>query len=127
MANRISLVVDDEASVRKFISATLRLADFLTFEAEDGAQALRIVRDLGDDIALIVSDIQMPNGDGLTFARAVKEVYPAVPIILVSGCNEPDGDFALFLRKPFPASALLEAVRSLVSDELMAVPAGDRP
>ena len=120
-------MVDDEPSVRKFISAILRREDFQTVEAEGGAHALRILRELGEDVALIVSDIQMPNGDGLTFARTVNEVYPMVPIILVSGCNEPDERFALFLRKPFPASALLEAVRRLVSDESTAVPAGDRP
>jgi CheY-like chemotaxis protein len=102
MANRISLVVDDDADVRKFISATLQREDFQTVEAEDGAQALRIVRELGEDVALIVSDIQMPNGDGLTFARAVNKAYPAVPIILVSGCSEPSAEFDYFLRKPFP-------------------------
>jgi len=126
MANRISLVVDDDAAVRKFISATLQREDFQTVEAEDGAQAFRFVRELEGDVALIVSDIDMPNGDGLTLARAVNEAYPAVPVVLVSGCNEPHGDFALFLRKPFPASALLEAVRSLVSDEVTAVQVDDR-
>jgi len=118
-------VVDDEASVRRFISATLQRAGFLTVEAENGIQALRIVRELGDDIAVIVSDIQMPNGDGLTLARAVRQASPTVPIILVSGCNEPDGDYAFFLRKPFQPSALLDAVRSLVAVGVTAVPVGD--
>jgi CheY-like chemotaxis protein len=116
MTGRISLVADDDASVRKLISATLQEEDFQAVEAEDGAQALRIVRELGNHIALIVSDVQMPNGDGLTFARAVKRAFPAVPIILVSGCSEPSAEFDFFLRKPFPPSALLEAVRSLVAD-----------
>jgi len=71
MANRVSLVVDDEASVRSFISAILRRDDFQTVEAEDGAQALRFLRELEGDVVLIVSDIDMPNGDGLTLARAV--------------------------------------------------------
>ena len=125
LGHRISHVVDDEPAVREFLSAILHLEHFQSVEAEDGAKGLQIVQELGDDVVLIVSDIHMPNGDGVTFAHAVKAAFPAVPIILVSGCAEPDPEFS-FLRKPLPPSALLNAIRSLVSDELMAVLAGDR-
>ena len=119
---RISVVVDDEPSVRKYISAILKREHFQTVEAGDGAHGLRILQELGDEVALIVSDIHMPNGDGVTFARAVKASFPAVPIILVSGCAEPGSDFD-FIRKPFLPSALLETVRKLVADNSTTVPA----
>lgn len=119
---RISLVVDDEPSVRKYITAILRTEHFQTVEAEDGAHGLRIVQELGDEVALIVTDIQMPNGDGVAFAQAVKASFPAVPIILVSGQAEPNPEFG-FVRKPFLPSALLSAVRELVGDSLITVPA----
>ena len=119
---RISLVVDDEPSVRKYITAILRTEHFQTVEAEDGAHGLRIVQELGDEVALIVSDIQMPNVDGVAFAQAVKASFPAVPIILVSGRAEPNPEFG-FIQKPFLPSTLLNAVRQLVSDNLITVPA----
>ena len=119
---RISLVVDDEPSVRKFISAILQREHFQTVEAGDGAHGLRIVQELGDEVALIVSDIHMPNGDGVAFAQAVKAAFPAVPIILVSGQAEPHPEFG-FIRKPFLPSALLNAVREIVADNSRTVPA----
>ena len=119
---RISLVVDDEPSVRKYITAILRTEHFQTVEAEDSAHGLRIVQELGDEVALIVSDIQMPNGDGVAFAQAVKASFPLVPIILVSGQAEPNLEFG-FIQKPFLPGALLNAVRQLVSNNLVTVPA----
>jgi CheY-like chemotaxis protein len=119
---RISVVVDDEPSVRKYISAILRREHFETVEAGDGAHGLRIVQELGAEVALIVTDIHMPNGDGVTFAQTVKAAFPTVPIILVSGCAEPVPEFR-FLRKPFQPSALLETVRKLVVDNSTTVPA----
>ncbi len=122
MGQRISVVVDDEPSIRKYIAAILRREHFQTVEAEDGAKGLRIVQKLGDDVALIVSDIQMPNCDGVTFAHAVKAAFPAVPMILVSGCAQPNPEFD-FIRKPVQPSALLQTVRKLMADDLRAVPA----
>ena len=119
---RISLVVDDEPAVRKFISAILQREHFQTVEAGDGAHGLRIVQELGDEVALIVSDIHMPNGDGVTFAQSVKAEFPAVPIILVSGQAERHPEFG-FVRKPFQPSALLNAVREVVAGNLTTVPA----
>ena len=119
---RISVVVDDEPSVRKFISAILQRENFQTVEAGDGAHGLRIVQELGDEVALIVSDIHMPNGDGVAFAQAVKAEFPAVPIILVSGQAERHPEFG-FIRNPFLPSALLNAVREIVADNSRTVPA----
>jgi CheY-like chemotaxis protein len=123
MGQRISLVVDDEPVVRKYIAAILNGEHLQTVEAGDGADGLRIVRELGDDVALIVSDIQMPKGDGVTFAHAVKAAFPAVPIILISGGAEPSPEFG-FIRKPFQPSTLMRAVRALgVGDEPPTLPA----
>src|ERR1017187_2072254 len=62
----LSLVVDDEPAVRGLTSAILREEGFQTLEASDGTQALQIVLALEGEVDLIVSDIQMPNGDGLS-------------------------------------------------------------
>jgi two-component system cell cycle sensor histidine kinase/response regulator CckA len=117
----VSLVVDDEPTVRRYVSTILEREHFRTLEAEDGAHALQIVRELGGGVDLIVSDIQMPNGDGLTFARAVKNSFPAVPVILVSGFVEPDSCFE-FVQKPFLPATLVRAVRKLFASKAATKP-----
>jgi two-component system cell cycle sensor histidine kinase/response regulator CckA len=107
-----SLVVDDEPAVRRYVIAILQSENFLTLEAEDGAQALQMVRELDGDVDLIVSDIQMPNVDGLNLANAVKKSFPAVPVILVSGNGRPDAGFE-FVKKPFLPATLIGVVRKL--------------
>jgi two-component system C4-dicarboxylate transport response regulator DctD len=115
---RISVVVDDDPSVRRFITTILRLEDFETVEAEGGNQGLELVRDLGESVDLIVSDIQMPRGDGLSLARAVKESFPSIPIILVSGRAAPEGEYDGFVQKPFASQELLETVRTVVANKV---------
>ena len=110
----VSLVVDDEPSVRKYVRNILEREHFRTLEAEDGSRALQIVQELGGGVDLIVTDIQMPNGDGLRLAHSVKESFPAVPVILVSGETRPDPDAGFeFVQKPFLPMTLVTAVRKL--------------
>jgi two-component system, cell cycle response regulator CpdR len=85
MLYKISLVVDDEPSVRNFIMAVLQSDGFQSIEAENGAQALELLRKPGTDVDLVVTDIKMPLMDGMTLACSVRAEFPAIPIILVSG------------------------------------------
>ncbi len=112
----VSLVVDDEPSVRRYVTALLQQENFQTLEAENGADALKIVQELDGNVDLIVTDIQMPNGDGLSLAHAVKEWFPSVPVILVSGTAEPDFAFE-FVKKPFLPSTLMDVVRKIIPAE----------
>jgi CheY-like chemotaxis protein len=108
----VTLVVDDEPAVRKYIAAILRKEHLETVEAADGAEGMQIVRTMGAELGLIVSDIQMPNLDGVSFAYAVKAAHPDIPILLISGREDSSPGFA-FLRKPFLPNVLLAAVRRL--------------
>jgi CheY-like chemotaxis protein len=112
----VCLVVDDEPFVRRYISTILQREHFRTLEAEDAAHALQTVRELGGGVDLIVSDIQMPDGDGVSFAQGIKQLFPTVPIILVSGNSLPDGggDFE-FVKKPFVPATLMTVVWKLVT------------
>jgi two-component system cell cycle sensor histidine kinase/response regulator CckA len=107
------LIVDDESSVRAYVRVVLEQEQFRTFEAEDGIQALRLVEKLGDALDLIVSDINMPNGDGVTFVCCVRELFPVLPIILISGYTDQElhsSIFFEFVRKPFLPVTLLTAI-----------------
>lgn len=117
MQSKTCLIVDDESSVRAYVKAILEREQFQTFEAQDGIQALRLVEKLGDLLDLIVSDIRMPGGDGVTFVSSVRESFPILPIILISGYAElerpehPGASFE-FVQKPFLPPALLMAVEN---------------
>jgi two-component system cell cycle sensor histidine kinase/response regulator CckA len=110
----VSLVVDDEPTVRKYVSTILKRENFQTLEAQDGTQALRIVQELGGRVDLIVSDLQMPNGDGLSFVQAVKNSFPGICVILISGNAQPDAAFE-FVKKPFLPTTLVSAVRRVLA------------
>jgi hypothetical protein len=106
----------DRRNDRQHLSRRLDAAAsvFLTYPAGSVAQFLRPWWNHGNSHAR--------NGDGVTFAQAVKAEFPAVPIILVSGQAEPHPEFG-FIRKPFQPSALLNAVREVVAGNLTTVPA----
>jgi CheY-like chemotaxis protein len=110
----LSLVVDDEPKIRAYINAVLRREFFETLEAEGGNQALEMVNVAGGAIDLIVTDLQMPKGDGLSFANAVRKTFPAIPIVLLSGHTKPDTVFE-FVEKPFAADTLAQVIRKLVA------------
>ena len=79
------LVVDDEADVRKFLTAILEKHGYETVTAEDGKVALEIARRERPD--LVTLDLHMPHGTGTDFYRkfARSHDYEDTPIIIVSG------------------------------------------
>ena len=111
----LCIVVDDDAEIRAYIQEILQREGFETLEAEGGNAALEIVKMLGGRLDLIVTDIQMPQGDGLSFANAVTKVFPSVPVILVSVRTRPDTDFE-FVEKPFGFATLMRAVRKFITN-----------
>ena len=117
-----SLVLDDEPSIRTLIRAILSQAGFHTLEAEDGARGLEIMRQSGGAVDLVVTDIKMPDVDGITFACSVRQSHPRVRIILVSGYS--DGEASLqfdgFVQKPFRVNALLEEVHKVMRERINA-------
>jgi DNA-binding NtrC family response regulator len=109
----VCLVVDDQPSVRTYVSTILQQEEFQTLEAEDGAHAFQIAQELDGGLDLVISDVQVPDGDGLSFAKALNRSFPAVPVILISGGQKPDGGFE-FIEKPFLPATLMSAVWKLL-------------
>ena len=64
------LIVDDSASVRQVVSISLRNAGYDVMEGSDGKDALSKLK--GQKVHLIISDVNMPNMDGISFVKAVK-------------------------------------------------------
>src|SRR4028119_685168 len=82
------LVVDDEASIQKLVSSALRRAGYDVTIASDGAEALLRLNEAIPD--LIVSDVMMPNIDGLELVQRVRAdpALRAVPIVLLTAKGE---------------------------------------
>jgi two-component system, cell cycle sensor histidine kinase and response regulator CckA len=110
----LSLVVDDDSAIRTYIRSILHAESFETLEAADGKNALKIVLMLDGGVDLIITDIHMPGGDGISLARAVRASYPSVAIILVSGYGEPDAIFDL-VEKSFSWATMVRAVRRVMA------------
>lgn len=121
MQNRLALVVDDEPSIRRYVSVILQSNGFETVEAKNGGEGWRVVQTFGGRLDLIVSDIQMPEGDGISLARSVGACYPSIPFVLVSGYVRPELSLEVaFLQKPFLPSQFLRVVHKLIGYQAQA-------
>jgi two-component system chemotaxis response regulator CheY len=119
------LVIDDSAMMRKIVLRTLKMAEIefdQVFEAENGSEALTILRD--SKVALVMCDINMPIMSGLEFLSKVKEenLAPGVPIVMVTTeGSEPQVKQALlsgakgYIRKPFTLDHIKNNVRPLLA------------
>lgn len=115
------LIVDDSASIRQVVSIALRGAGYEVLEGSDGKDALSKLT--GQKIHLIISDVNMPNMDGISFLKAVKTnpSYKFTPVIMLTTeagqdkMNEGRAAGAkAWLVKPFQPQQMLDAVTKLV-------------
>jgi two-component system chemotaxis response regulator CheY len=115
------LTVDDSVSLRKLVANTLASAGHQVFEASNGAEALSILR--GNTCSLILSDLNMPVMDGLTFIRHVRGLaaYKFVPILILTTEMDPakkkeakDAGATGWLVKPFDPVQLLNTIRKVL-------------
>ena len=111
------LVVDDEPAVLSVAQRLLDRGGFTTLAAPNGVAALEILERYGQDIGLVLLDLTMPEMDGNeTYAR-LRERFPDLPVILVSGYSESEvavkftGEgLAGFIQKPYHPTRLLRQV-----------------
>ncbi len=115
------MIVDDSASIRQAVSQALKAAGYDVIECLDGEDALGKLT--GQKIHLIISDVNMPNMDGISFVKAVKQMpdYKFTPVIMlttesVEGKRR-EGQSAgvkAWVVKPFKPEQALRAVEKLV-------------
>ena len=110
------LVVDDEPQITRVLKTTLSSHGYGTRTARDGDEALQIFRDWAPD--LIITDLRMPNMDGLELCRHVRQ-KSQVPIIVLSVKGEEkikvealDAGADDYVTKPFNVNELLARVRA---------------
>jgi two-component system chemotaxis response regulator CheY len=117
MGKRV-MAVDDSATVRKVLQATLISAGYEVVEAVDGADALKKLSD--DSVDMLVTDLNMPNLDGIDLIQEVRQ-KPGnrfMPIIMLTSESQPEKKSAGkaagasgWITKPFNPDQLLAVVR----------------
>lgn len=115
------LIVDDSASVRQVVGIALKGAGYDVLEGFDGQHALTQLK--GQKVHLIISDVNMPNMDGITFLKSVKALpaYRFTPVIMLTTESQEErknegrtAGAKAWVVKPFQPAALLSAVEKLV-------------
>jgi two-component system chemotaxis response regulator CheY len=115
------LIVDDSISIRQVVGMALRGAGFEVIEGVDGKDAL--TKCDGRKIHLVISDVNMPNMDGITFVTELKKLaaYRFTPVIMLTTEGSDDKKAAgkaagakAWVVKPFKAEQMLDAVNKLI-------------
>jgi DNA-binding NtrC family response regulator len=112
-------MVEDEMLIRMMVSDELREENFDVIEATSADEAMTILRSPAH-VDVIVSDVRMPGSiDGIGLLIAVRDLFPTLPVIIVSGHSNHDEAMTNgareFLRKPFALEGVVNAVRSALS------------
>ena len=116
------LVVDDEPSIRSLLKRFLSKSGYMVLESADGRDALEQLRQTKVD--LLISDIVMPERDGLEVLRSLRKDFAGLKVIVMSGAF--DGRFLrtaemlgahATLQKPLKMNLVLETVREALSSK----------
>jgi two-component system cell cycle sensor histidine kinase/response regulator CckA len=116
------LLVEDEEGLRSLNARGLRSRGYSVIEASNGIEAMEALEQENGGVDLVVSDVVMPEMDGPTLLKVMRERNPDLKIIFVSGYAEdafekslPQNQQFAFLPKPFTLSQLVAAVKQTMA------------
>lgn len=119
------LIIDDDAGVRRVLRQLLEREGFLVAEAEDGRKGVELFRQHPAD--LIITDILMPEMDGVETIIMLRREFPGIKVIAMSGGGRRRAEDYLpaahrlgahhVIEKPFEIQPLLAAIRGLVGQQ----------
>ena len=113
------MVVDDEPNIRELLATSLRFAGFEVHAAGDGATALRLVKQVNPD--LVVLDVMLPDMDGFTLTRRLREKGHHVPVVFLTARDDTSdkvtgltvgGDD--YVTKPFSLEEVVARIRAVL-------------
>jgi two-component system chemotaxis response regulator CheY len=116
------MTVDDSATVRQMTGLVLRGAGYAVIEAVDGVDGLSKLA--GQEMDLILTDLNMPNMDGLEFTRQIRKLpkYKFVPVVLLTTESQPEkkqegkaAGATAWIVKPFNPDQLLAVVKKVIT------------
>ncbi len=118
----IILLVEDNHQLRESLAEVLRVLGYQVLEAEDGHRALELVESPDTTMDLLITDVVMPGIPGTTLANQLRQRFPGLPVILMSGHlhgheRPDDGDpDVILLPKPTSVKDLAATIRKLLDE-----------
>ncbi len=101
--------------VRNMACIALEDEGYLVLSAGDGEQALSVSRQFPGTIHALLSDVKMPNLDGLELRKTILTERPGIKVLLMSGYTESPVENIPVLSKPFVAGVLTQRMRELLA------------
>ena len=119
-SSRRILVVDDEPRTREAVALYLQGLGYRVETTGDAQSGLAVVR---NGVDLVITDIRMPEMDGIEFLQEIRSVHPGLPVILITGYPGPEASWdarqleaTAFLSKPFRLETLATHVRMIFGE-----------
>lgn len=112
------MVVEDEAPVRRLMSNSLKKQGYRVLEAANAQTALDLFEQQGDQVRLLIADLQLPGMGGAELSELVLSCHPGLKVLYICAFAAgvlPDGPKVDFLRKPFRVNVFIEKVKGLVT------------
>jgi two-component system, response regulator FlrC len=118
------LIVEDDAALREALVDTLRAAGLMALSAADSSSALQLLA--SEEIALVISDVQMPGANGYELLASIKRMRPYLPVVLMTAYGTVAQAVAAmregatdYIVKPFDAQALIDMARRQLAARVM--------
>ena len=115
------LLVEDNREVRRYTKKVLKKYNYNVFSAESGKKALTLLNKIDKEIALLITDIVMPDMNGKKLYQKIKKDYPHLKVLYISGYTRNiidekgiKNDKVNFLKKPFTPKELTNAIREIL-------------
>ncbi len=108
------LVVDDEVFILRMVERMLSEAGYEVLTARGGDDAIAIVKQRGHELSLVLTDVVMPDLDGIAVAQACRTAVPRIPVLLMSAFGIVNTAGLPIIAKPFTSKGLTETVRSVL-------------
>jgi DNA-binding NtrC family response regulator len=115
----VVVVAEDDVLIRELVALVFQDAGFDVVEAQNAAEALEALENLGLSVAALFSDIHMPGSlDGLALASHARHRWPHLGIVLASGRAKPAAadlpERCQFLQKPYAMGDVVMSVRNVL-------------
>ena len=124
MISQKQILIVEDNEINRMLLGEILSADYQVIEAENGLEALSVLKERGDVISLILLDITMPVMDGYTFLSIVKKdpVFSSIPVIVTTQSDSESDEVAAlshgasdFVAKPYKPQIILHRVASIIN------------
>ena len=117
------LIVDDEPLITDLFVKSISKRGYQVLAAHDGKTALEIIRNRNMDFRLVITDMTMPEMDGVALSRELELIAPSLPILIATGHYtdidqlQAPSNVVGIVSKPYRTSELMDTIRMILNAE----------